>query len=377
MTTNDKPIAPPVLPPHAQQMRSQPQERDAKRHPGPSWKQRARWVMSTLILMLSVIPLFQAQPVAAARSSSSLTITQYSFRSAQSGSFGITVGSDKNLWFSLKYDNQIGKVTPTGKVTITNLLDQNSLMDIGIASGSDGAIWYTLGNGSSTYSPRIGRITTKGVQTVYDSATAAPYDITAGPGGNLWFTDSYDKIGRITTSGTITEFPSKEGRASSPYRITAGPDGNLWFTNSIAFGGNVAPRIGKMTPTGQLTFYTLPKTDGPANAITVGPDGALWFTLDTSNKIGRITTAGALTAYQLPPQRYPYLPGITTGPDGALWFTDPGYFIGRITTTGSITEWPTNQDVEGIITGPDGHLWVTEPVGGGSSPGQIGRVTLS
>ena len=48
------------------------------------------------------------------------------------------------------------------------------------------------------------------------------------------------KIGRISTSGTITEFPVPTSD-SSPYGITAGPDGNLWFTEA---GGN---KIGTST----------------------------------------------------------------------------------------------------------------------------------
>src|SRR5712691_6897428 len=56
-----------------------------------------------------------------------------------------------------------------------------------------------------------------------------PLYITAGPDGNLWFTDyGQIAIGRITTSGAITEFPIPQG--SQPEGITLGPDGNLWFT---------------------------------------------------------------------------------------------------------------------------------------------------
>ena len=46
------------------------------------------------------------------------------------------------------------------------------------------------------------------------------------------------KVGRITTSGTITEFPTPSA-PSAPFGIITGPDGNLWFAedraNKIAF----------------------------------------------------------------------------------------------------------------------------------------------
>src|SRR5438128_11788033 len=39
------------------------------------------------------------------------------------------------------------------------------------------------------------------------TAEGQPFDITAGPDGNLWFTEqSASRIGRITPAGVITEF---------------------------------------------------------------------------------------------------------------------------------------------------------------------------
>ena len=35
---------------------------------------------------------------------------------------------------------------------------------------------------------------------------ARPMNIVAGPDGNLWFTEPNGKVGRITTSGDVTEF---------------------------------------------------------------------------------------------------------------------------------------------------------------------------
>lgn len=39
---------------------------------------------------------------------------------------------------------------------------------------------------------------------------STPLGIAAGPDGALWFTELYaNKIGRITTTGVLTEFPSR------------------------------------------------------------------------------------------------------------------------------------------------------------------------
>ncbi len=39
-----------------------------------------------------------------------------------------------------------------------------------------------------------------------------------------------NKIGRITPGGIITEYPLHPQVQTEPRGITAGPDGNLWFT---------------------------------------------------------------------------------------------------------------------------------------------------
>src|SRR5947207_605450 len=79
-----------------------------------------------------------------------------------------------------------------------------------------------------------------------------PEGITAGPDGNLWFTEySADNIGRITTQGAITTFPLPR-RGRGPVGIAAGPDGNLWFAE-IAGNG-----IGRITTEGVVTEYLIP-----------------------------------------------------------------------------------------------------------------------
>src|SRR4051794_7743082 len=60
------------------------------------------------------------------------------------------------------------------------------------------------------------------------AAGARPFAIATGPDGALWFTDpALGGIGRISTDGTATEFPTVGSR---PFWITPGPDDNLWFT---------------------------------------------------------------------------------------------------------------------------------------------------
>ena len=85
------------------------------------------------------------------------------------------------------------------------------------------------------------------------------------------------RIGRITTSGAITEFAVPTGFGNS--NITTGPDGNLWYASNEA-------AIVRVTPSGVATLF--PTKPGQPNGIAVGPDGRIWFTdLSTTNAIGR------------------------------------------------------------------------------------------
>src|SRR5262249_52514258 len=109
---------------------------------------------------------------------------------------------------------------------------------------------------------------------------------------------------------SITEFTPLKGPGGG---ITSGPDGNLWFTEAFA--------IGRITPDGAVTDFSLPTQDFSPDVIVAGPDGNLWFTEQAQHtlagKIGRITTSGEITEFQAP-DGYP--DGIAAGPDGNLWF---------------------------------------------------------
>jgi virginiamycin B lyase len=136
---------------------------------------------------------------------------------------------------------------------------------------------------------------------------------------------------------TINEFPTPTP-GSNPYFITTGPDGNLWFTE------HSANKIGQITPTGSISeFPLLPVTSNPSpTGITTGADGNLWFTESNTNKIGRIMPDGThVTEFPVPtassdPEQ------IIAGPDGNLWFTeDAAHKIGQLDPmTGKITEFP-------------------------------------
>jgi hypothetical protein len=158
--------------------------------------------------------------------------------------------------------------------------------------------------------------------TEYPTPTAGanPYSITAGPAGNLWFTEAHvGKIGRINpTNYAITEFAVPSG--SNPNRITVGPDGNLWYTE---YGGY----IGRINPNNTSDIYDFAVPTRPGG-ITSGLDGNLWYTANggTGGKIGVFNP----TTHQATEYPIPYTPppggdqaiGICVDSVGNRWFCD-------------------------------------------------------
>jgi hypothetical protein len=184
------------------------------------------------------------------------------------------------------------------------------------------------------------------------------YQITAGPDGNLWFTDwqvTSNKIGMINpTTHAISEFTTPSAN-SRPYGITAGPDGNVWFTEWGT--GN----IGVINPTTHAISEFTPPSGGTPKGITTGPDGNVWFV--NGGGIGEINpTTHAMAFFSLISPKV----GITTGPDGNLWFTD-GANIGVATL--STTEMDlvmTQQPPASVTAGNDFGLTVQAEDGAGN-----------
>ena len=288
------------------------------------------------------------------RISPSGVITQYPVPSPFEQPYNITAGPDGAVWFAAvggvsTASAGIGRIEPASG-TITVFPQAVGSHPYGITTGPDGNLWTT-----DLSSGRISRTTTAGTTTVFPSATYnRPLNIIAGPDGALWFTEDgmvgggYGAIGRMTTSGNLSEYvlPTPVGHYSGAGRITVGPDGNLWFTWSSwdptqplsATTGSV----GRITPTGTITEFPVSSANGwPPGGITAGPDGHLWFTQSGANAIGRISTTGVLTADPVPtPNSGPQ--DIARGPDGNLWFTEAlSSKIGRISLAPVVPPAPT------------------------------------
>ncbi len=252
---------------------------------------QAVFPLIALGIILSSLGIGSLQSHAKAVAASSVTFTEFPVPTANSGPSPMTVGPDRNIWFTEYNQNKIGRITPGGSITEFPLPSIKNGMD-GITAGSDGNLWFTQAGDNE-----IGRITPGGSITEFPipSSDSFPQGITSGPDGNLWFTEwQGNKIGRITPSGSITEFPIPTS-GSEPWTIASGPDGNLWFTE---WQGN---KIGRITPSGSITEFPVPTGGSAPQGITTGPDGNLWFAEFHGNKIGRVNLRTTPTGKWLQP----------------------------------------------------------------------------
>jgi streptogramin lyase len=269
-------------------------------------------------------------------------------------------------------DGKGGYVSPAGDSNLTLSSTpcepgQTEFMLKNAAAATTTCFKVPVGGTSEVWTPSIakGAVPTDAVTYAYERAEphqahheyslptgSEPFDVTTGSDGNVWFTDAgTSKIGKTTTSGTITEYALPAG--SSPHGIVKGPDNNLWFSD------RGSSKIGKITTAGVITEYALPTKSWPEH-IAVGPDNNLWFVDKGTAKVGKITTAGVITEYALAPTSEPK--GITAGPDGNLWFTNfinlkLQATIGKVTTAGVVTEYAATSCPTGITSGPDNNLW--------------------
>ena len=356
----------------------------AIKHPSPQrrWSRRRRvlWLVLAVLLSAGVIVLLlwheQNTPLSLGN-----RVHFFSLPDGQGIAQNLISGPDGQIWFTRDTSSSDNKQAQTNilRIAADGTVSQVAAPAGGVnalTSGPDGNLWFAEMRGT------IGRLTPAGKLTEFrlTNTTDKPYGLTFGPDGNLWFTQYHDgtptnqpnsksEIGRLTLTGKLTNFPLPRA-TSGPTDIVSGPDGNLWFTEAAS------GKIGRITPAGKFSEFTLPGANETADDLTRGPDGNLWFIGEyeltkepyQAYKIGRITPAGQISEFALPDaDNWPA--NLTSGPDGNLWFVlNKNYSsnwnqqLGRITPAGQISkfELPTPDNVSGgIITGKDGNLWLS------------------
>ena len=105
------------------------------------------------------------------------------------------------------------------------------------------------------------------VKQIATPTAGNPAGITAGPDGRIWFVEySGDKVGVMATTATLTtDITEYTTPTATPFRIVSGPDGALWFTENA---GGASGRIGRITTSGTITEFA---DHGPLRALRHRP----------------------------------------------------------------------------------------------------------
>jgi streptogramin lyase len=316
----------------------------------------------------------------------------------------LAAGPDGNVWFNCLRGSfgaggrpTIGRITPEGQITEFSAGIPAGAGVGAIVTGADGNLWFPLGAGVGAplrkgHAAAIGRITPAGAVTLFRTGLrgrAAPGEMIAGPGGDLWFVDvaSPPEIGRITPQGVITEFPTELKPPLAVGGLASGADGNLWFTQFFDHphgDGEPGGLIGRLSPSGAVTgFGAAPAASG---APVAGADGNIWFVGDNGHlAIDRVTSNGEIAQFGTDHVGVPS--DLVAGPDGNVWFTAQRS-INRVTPSGEITQFTDCMDYReffseaaSIVAGPGEDLWFTSVTSrslpGIAEPPTIGRVTTS
>lgn len=353
---------------------------------------RIKNITSTLILGLVVLLLITPTVNAAVQ------ITEYPMPSPNSGSIkGLELGSDGNMWF-LDFNNfKVVKVlqdgtTQTYSPNIQNNNTGSSRLGMGLCAGPDGNLWYSHvervdPDENELY--YIDKITTSGESTSYlfsvpqtpnnINSTEFPFNCTAGPDGNIWYSggddSSYRVFFKVSTSGQLLDFyepPNPEGWAID---IKVGADGNLWSQGRNSDNGQSG--IARITPDGVITEFLVPDNRN-VFSLEPGSDGNMWYysgdEVGTDNQIGKITPNGEITQYSVGSD---FVCDMALGPDNNIWFSSKNG-IGKITPNGEITIIPTpsGQSTCLVGVGADSRtMWATSYSDNG--PNKILKIELT
>jgi virginiamycin B lyase len=302
----------------------------------------------------------------------------------------LAAGPEGSIWGA--GPNEIERMSPSGLLTGRYQLSAlgespdepaSSSYPRELTLASDGKLWF-IEHSNVEGQPLIGSITPAGEvrETPIPWGEGSLNGITAGPSGAIWFTGTLFStniqqgeafVGSISASeATIRKIsiPPGEHPAGIPFwdapaSIVEGSDGNLWFADESG-GSEGRPYIGRLTPDGLLSRFTLPNLHPPSEqlysvgGLVLDAQGNVWFEVD-SEEIDQITPAGVITAHHLPTGYALTSEPLVLGPEGDLWFVCNSEDVGRIAPNGSIRLFsgltPTEAIVASLTRGAEGDLW--------------------
>ncbi|HVX55070.1 virginiamycin B lyase family protein [Nocardioides sp.] len=238
-----------------------------------------------------------------------------------------------------------------------------------ITTAPDGSMWFIERNAN-----KVGRITTTGQISEYtlppneDDDNADVEDLDVAPDGTVWVAyDQGHEVVALHPNGSVAQGPYTDDYPDAG-EVRVAPDGVPWITMNYADSG-VSRIVG-----GQWTWNSnSPECD---DVLGRAADGSMWCALSYPGRLIHLNAdASGGTTYPLPSYSG-YLDGdlgsIAAGPVGSVWFTR--YSSGTFVTpdgygvvgyldqaTGAVTAWRTGSNTAptSLVEGPDGNMWFT------------------
>lgn len=202
---------------------------------------------------------------------------------------GCCYGPDGNVWIACNGNSKLAKIGTGLLGTTLGTITEYSVTSAPFMVATDGTDIFYTANAAS----KVGKITTAGGSNTEKATTtgsAAPLDLCLGPDGNMWVTynaSGSTKIGKFDTAlSTCTEY-TVNGR---PAGICAA-GGYLWVTEGTD------NKIARVDTAGTVTEYAYPTASSSLLFIATGGDGRVWFGANRSgaNSVGAMVATTATT----------------------------------------------------------------------------------
>ena len=295
---------------------------------------------------------------------------EYPTDSSQSEPSGIAIDSNGNVWFTLQNQSKLAELTPsTGRIHEFSIPSKSrgGTTTWGIVvDNSRHLVWFTEQSTNAIWS--FGITTHKFKEYKINTPNSFPFCIALGPNGSVWFTEFFsDKMGEVTTNGSIIEIPIPVKGTLEPSGIVVDHAGKVWFTLS---GVN---EIGSYF-NGDFQFYNLTGLVTIPAGIAIDSQGNIWMTEHGPSFISEFnpTTHYFRTISTVIPPYGSSLPYFDyMGQNGVIWFNEhEGNAMSEfIPANNTLIEYyiPTELRYAGNISGmltsnvsPGGVPWYTE-----------------
>lgn len=250
-------------------------------------------------------------------------ITEYSIPTANSQPTGIALGAEGDVWFTEYATSKVARITPSGTVTeYTTLFGDDNPLYITPGAGEGTSMWYSGDKGH-----HIGYVNESGTA----GETTAPKEqdptgIATGSDGATWFS-TFEAESEASTLdrlpglfGTLTE---TDQFSLNLGQLLADSDLGFWYVSDTGDGASlyrvtsdniVTDEARAPTPAHGSDCYSKTNLRAcPLDGLAFGPDRAIWFTDFSTNSIGVFPTEYA----PLPEVSGPAGPEGKAGPSGA------------------------------------------------------------